>query len=84
MLTKNPHDRMSVTEVLAHPWTRTHYQGPNDRIKKTSDSSGSVLGTIKDSTMVPYLCQIYNEEIELDLENRGFYNEKLEPVRTLP
>lgn len=81
MLAKNPDDRMSVAQVLAHPWTQTHYPRPKNTIQNTKQSASNVLGTIKDSTMIPYLSQIYDEEIELELENRGFFSDLNETVR---
>lgn len=75
MLAKNPDDRMSVAQVLAHPWTKTHYPHPKNTIKNIDKSASSVLRTIKDSTMAPYLAQIYDEEIESELETRGFYGD---------
>ena len=74
MLAKNPDDRLSVVDVLAHPWTLTHYASPKYGKTNANDSSQSFTRTLKESTMAPYISQLFDEEVEIELENRGFYN----------
>jgi hypothetical protein len=83
MLAKRPDDRMSVAQVLAHQWTLKHYPGPKNRLNHNSESARSVLRTIKESSLAPYLAQIFNQEIESDLESSGSYIEAHQKVRTL-
>ena len=72
---------MSVAQVLAHSWTLKHYPGPKNTLKVSSESAKSVLRTIKESTLIPYLAQVFNGEIESDLEKRGSYNDAHPKVR---
>jgi hypothetical protein len=81
MLAKCPDDRMSVAQVLAHSWTLKHYPGPKNTLEVYNESAKSVLRTIKESTLIPYLAQVFNAEIESDLESRGTYNDAHPKVR---
>ena len=74
MLAKNPDDRFSVVQVLAHPWTNTHYCESNNRKKVSNQSSISIMRTVKESTMGPFLDHLFNVELQNDFEKTGFYD----------
>lgn len=83
MLAKDPENRFSVADVLSHPWTQTYYLGTIRHLKPPTAgvaSTKSVLSSIRETSMLAYLQQLFAEEIEIDLEDRGTY----ESDSTLP
>ncbi len=76
MLVKEPENRFSVVDVLSHPWTQTYYLGTIRHLKSPttgSISTKSVLSSMRETSMVCYLQQLFAEEIEAELEEKGSY-----------
>jgi serine/threonine protein kinase len=77
MLAKEPEARFSVVDVLSHPWTQTYYLGTIRHLKPPTTagavSTKSVLSSIRETSMLAYLQQLFADEIEIDLEERGTY-----------
>ncbi|KAJ3260002.1 Serine/threonine-protein kinase stk11 [Boothiomyces macroporosus] len=80
ILQKEPEQRLTIEKIQVHPWTLSYVQptlkSGESNIKIYQDTSNSV-STNKDNdipcdtTMTPFLSQLYQEELERDLEDSG-------------
>ncbi|KAJ3311208.1 Serine/threonine-protein kinase stk11 [Boothiomyces sp. JEL0838] len=80
ILQKEPEQRLTIEKIQVHPWTLSYVQptlkSGESNIKIYQDTSNSV-STNKDNdipcdtTMTPFLSQLYQEELERDLEESG-------------
>jgi serine/threonine protein kinase len=95
MLAKDPAERLSVVDILAHPWTQTNYSKKHPHSQKgtisSNTSSASRLSSLselqraqpnstksvlmfKETSMLYYLDQLFGEEIQKELEEKGSYD----------
>ena len=98
MLAKDPAERLSVVDILAHPWTQTNYSKKHHHSQKgtsakssSNTSSASRLSSLselqraqpnstksvlifKETSMLYYLDQLFGEEIQKELEEKGSYD----------
>ena len=84
MLQKDPESRMCVSQVLGHSWTASQFIGIHTHLtlQNNEQSYKSILSSFNSTTMMPYLYQLFQEEIENDLKELKTYsftvlNEKL-------
>ncbi|KAJ3273911.1 Serine/threonine-protein kinase stk11 [Terramyces sp. JEL0728] len=81
ILQKDPDQRLAIEKIQVHPWTLSYVQQPlnsaESNIKIYQDTNNSVSTNTKDNdipcdtTMVPFLLQLHQEELERDLEDTG-------------
>jgi serine/threonine protein kinase len=84
MLEKKPDDRLDVNNILQHRWTSSHYHRPRKMppilaYRQNNDSPGDTDIALESSlqavgcetTMIPYMSQMFKTEIEQVLQTKG-------------
>jgi 5'-AMP-activated protein kinase catalytic alpha subunit len=76
ILAKDPYKRLNAEEILKHPWSSSMIDSkPISSIvtyQHSKDSVGEEEQEVLipcETTMMPFLCQMYQEELEKDLED---------------
>lgn len=79
----DPSTRLTIEQILRHPWTLSNYSTQDfsgivtyqHSKENVADAEGSEELVPCETTMLPYISQMYQQELEQDLEQSGFLNQ---------